>query len=529
MPCCLSCSRRPRCRLSRSRSIAAPRSRSRDADFLAARAAYDKGDRAKLAAIAPRLSAHVLAPYVALLAAEAGARRRVAARRSARYLDRYPNTPLADRLRVDWLKSLGRKAQLGALRRRLRAAAGDDVELACYGVLFAWQRDGDARSPTRCRSGSPDQSTPEACEPLFAALIAKRRRSPSADRRARFRLASEAGNVRLAQAIAGDLPARTASPTANSRDVNAIRCGALAQRAASRGTTGGGRDLALFALERAARTDAGAARAAWVKWRDRLPEADRNYGNARLAFHAARQLHPSANDWFREAGDTPLPPEAQALARARGAARAGVGRRPRRRSTPCRAPQQDESAWRYWRARALVATGQRDEGARDLRRRSPTRRSFYGMLAAEAHRPAVHRCPSSIPLEPVAGGARRVRRARRTCKRAVKLAELDMRPESHARVGSTSCAACPTTTRCCSPPIMRAASGLYDRAINTADRTAGAPRLRAALPDAVPQRVRSGGARRTTSTWRCCSASRARNRASFPTSCRRRAPSGSCS
>ncbi len=36
-----------------------------DADFLAAKAAYEKGDRAKLAAFAPRLSNHVLAPYVA--------------------------------------------------------------------------------------------------------------------------------------------------------------------------------------------------------------------------------------------------------------------------------------------------------------------------------------------------------------------------------------------------------------------------------------------------------------------------------
>ena len=41
------------------------------------------------------------------------------------------------------------------------------------------------------------QSTPDACEPLFAALLAKGELS-SADRRARFRLATEAGNVRLA-------------------------------------------------------------------------------------------------------------------------------------------------------------------------------------------------------------------------------------------------------------------------------------------------------------------------------------------
>ena len=35
-----------------------------DADFLAAKAAFDKGDRARMAALGPKLSGHVLAPYV---------------------------------------------------------------------------------------------------------------------------------------------------------------------------------------------------------------------------------------------------------------------------------------------------------------------------------------------------------------------------------------------------------------------------------------------------------------------------------
>ena len=51
------------------------------------------------------------------------------------------------------------------------------------------------------------QATPDACEPLFAALVA-RGDLTIADRFARFRLASEAGNVRLAQAIAADLPGK---------------------------------------------------------------------------------------------------------------------------------------------------------------------------------------------------------------------------------------------------------------------------------------------------------------------------------
>src|SRR4029453_4384661 len=119
--------------------------------------------------------------------------------------------------------------------------------------------------------------------------------------------ASEAGNVRLAQAIAADLPGKDRIAErefylANRDPQRALAAGAFAWN------TGPGRLLGLSALERAGRRDAGAARPGWVKWRDKLPETERRYGNARLAYHAARQLNPSANDWFREAGDLPLPP-----------------------------------------------------------------------------------------------------------------------------------------------------------------------------------------------------------------------------
>src|SRR4051812_32460594 len=89
--------------------VASMASAQTDADFLAARAAYEKGDRAKLAAIAPKLGTHVLAPYVAYWQLKLGLED-ASPEAIKTYLDRYPNTPLADRLRIDWLKLLGRKA-----------------------------------------------------------------------------------------------------------------------------------------------------------------------------------------------------------------------------------------------------------------------------------------------------------------------------------------------------------------------------------------------------------------------------------
>ena len=108
-----------------------------DADFLAAKVAYDKGDRAKLAAVAPKLTNHVLAPYVAYWQLKLGLED--ASPEAIRsYLDRYPNTPLAERLRVDWLKLLGRKGIWYRFALDYPPPPGDDVELACYGVLYKW-------------------------------------------------------------------------------------------------------------------------------------------------------------------------------------------------------------------------------------------------------------------------------------------------------------------------------------------------------------------------------------------------------
>jgi soluble lytic murein transglycosylase len=433
-----------------------------DADFLVAKAAYDKGDRARLAGVAPRLSAHILAPYVGYWQLKLGMDDAAPAAIRA-YLDRYPNTPLADRLRVDWLKSLARRNIWDRFALDY-SPPGDDTELLCYGILNRWQRDGDEALAAAVPLWFTGQTTPEACDLLFAPLI-KRGDISDADRRARFRLASEAGNTRLAQAIAADLTGKDRIADREFADVNRDPLRAL-EKGAFAWDTAGGRDLALFALERAARTDAGGTRSAWVKWRDRLPEADRKYGNARLAFFAARQLNPSANDWFREVGDTPLTPEAQAW-RVRAALRALAWNDVLAAIAAMSESQQQESAWRYWRARALAARGRREE-SRALLNALSSETSFYGVLAAEAlgQRFSV---PLSMPLS-VSSSELAVFAARPDVRRAVKLAELDMRPESQ-REWLYIVRGLPDDEALLLAADHARRVGLYDRAINTADRT----------------------------------------------------------
>ena len=358
---------------------------------------------------------------------------------------------------------------LVALRRRLRAArqpttSSSPATTSCS----SGSATATARWPMRCRCGSPASATPDACEPAFAALSRKRHdhRRPTGARASASRARPATCGSR--KRSAATFPARTASPTANSPTSTAIRC-ARSTKGSFAWTTGGGRDLALFALERAARSDAGAARAAWVKWRDRLPEADRRYGNAppRLprgapAASVRQRLVPRSGRRRRVAGRA-------GVARARRAARARVERRHRRDRRHARAQQQDESAWRYWRARALIAKGKRDEGARDPR----VARQRDELLRHARRRGAWARatsCPSAIPLEPAPGGARGVRATRADVQARASSSSSSTCGPSRCASGRTSCAACPTTSLLLAADHARRV-GLYDRAINTADRT----------------------------------------------------------
>jgi len=443
--------------------LALPAIAQSDADFLAAKAAFERGDRVKLAALGPKLSGHVLSPYVEYWRLKLAIDDTPpAAVRD--YLDRYPDTPLAEKLRVDWLKALAKRSDWNRFALDYPPPSGEDVELTCYGIQYRRQRDGDAVLADAKPLWFSGQATPEACEPLFAALIARGDLTVP-ERVARFRLASEAGNVRLAHAIANELPGsdriteRDFYP-ANKDFQRALTAGSFAWN------TGSGRELFLYSTERVARTDATAARTAWVKWRDKLPDADRRYGNARLAYHAARQLNPAANDWFREAGDTSLAPEMQAW-RVRAALRAQAWNDALAAIDAMGEAQRQESAWRYWKGRALVAKGRVPE-ANALYESLATEANFYGVLATEAlGRRFVP--PKSEPLLSTTE-ALNAFGSRPAVMRVVKLAHLDLKAESQ-REWLFVVRGQPDDVLLLAADYARRVA-LYDRAVNTADRTA---------------------------------------------------------
>ena len=124
---------------------------------------------------------------------------------------------------------------------------------------------------------------------------------------------------------------------------------------------------------------------------------------------------------------------------------------------------------------------------------------------------------ASAPLEPDAQ-ALAAFGATPGIRRAVKLAQLDMRPESQ-REWLYVVRGQPDETLLLAANYARS-EGLYDRAINTAERTTA--RHDFGLRYLMPFRPQfAAAAQEQRSTWRSCSASRARNRALPRTSCPR--------
>jgi soluble lytic murein transglycosylase len=467
---------------------ALPAGAQSDADFVAAKRAFERGDARALDALVPLLAGHPLEGYVRFWQLEMRLDRASADEVRA-FIARYADGPLAERLRVDWLKALGRRGDLDTFAANYVTPAGEDTELACYAIQYRYRHDGTEALAAAKPLWFTGASTPDACDPLFAALIA-RGDITLAERRQRFRLAVARGNTRLAHAIGNDLPGSeqiTAREfAAVDRDpLRALRAGHFDWKSAS------GRDLALYAVDRAARKDAAEAREAWVRVRARLPEADRAYGNLRVAWYAARQLEPSANAWFNEAASTGIALTADQQAwRVRAALRARAWRDVLTDIDALAPSEQQEPAWRYWRARALAAQD-RDDEAKAIFTELADRLDYYGLLAAEA----LGRGPERFAMlkrEPAPVDEASVARfgERAGVKRALLLARFDLRPES-LREWSYAVRGLDDDALLAAAEFARR-SGLYDRAIYFAERTSS--RVDVALRYLTPYRAQFGAA-----------------------------------
>src|SRR6267154_1513113 len=271
-----------------------------DAALLAARDAFEANHRAKLATLAPKLKGHLLEPYVEywqLFFRLPGA----SAEDVRDFLSRYPDTALAEQLRADWLKVLGRSGRWELFQAEYPALSGDDPEVTCYMLLARWKRE-DAAVPGDFKVlWNAPRELPEGCL-VLARVIHKAGQLGSREAWERFRVLVGAGLMGAAKRTMEFLPRGEA--------IDAKRLGAVIRAPVkflrnpqvdlAKVTD---RELVIAALTLVAETDARAAAGFWGGGlSDAFPVEDRRYVWLMLAMNGALRHVPDALDWFGELG-----------------------------------------------------------------------------------------------------------------------------------------------------------------------------------------------------------------------------------
>lgn len=435
-----------------------------DADFLALRDAFRKGDAAQVQKLAPRFARSPLEPYASYYALRLDWDAPQKRPEIKVFLARERDTPLIEQFRSEWLKHLAaeeRWQEFGEEYPRLLKA---DEELACYALQYRYQKDRYAVLREARAKWFNAAALPGSCGPLFDEAIAKGVINEQ-DIWSRIRLALEAANVSLASQLAERLPKKyqaslAALPKAAS-DPEKYLAAAKLEKANE-----GQRLVALFALQRLARQVPGLAYEQWQKISKYFPESERQYFYGWQGYIAARALEPQALEWYKAAGDAPLT-ENQLAWRVRAALRAEDWHEVWVSISNMPPSQQSESAWRYWKARALKGLG-RGAAADVLLAELSREYHFYGQLAAEELGAAPAAGVFTVSFQPDKDDLKDMEE-RPASQRTLALYRMDMRVEA-AREWAWLLAKFNDRQLLIAAEMARR-NGMHDRSIYAADRT----------------------------------------------------------
>lgn len=350
------------------------------ADFLTAEQALQKGNDAAFDKAHAALEGYPLQPYLTAQRLERRLKTADPARLAA-FLAEHAGTPYGDRLQRRWLHALAGQGRWEVLAAHSPAPA-PDAELECHRrtALRQTGRENEAFHELQSLWLSP-RSLPAACDALFDAWRARNGISPEFAWQ-RFRLAMGENQVTLARYLIRFLDEKRVG------NANAwLRLHArpeLLERENTPDDSVEGQELYAHAFRRLLTRDTERALLVW----ERLPVSPspaagglRNDLEGRLATMLALRRHPAAQQRLEALDDAHADDTAREW-RIRAALQTedwqgvaeGIARLPE--------TEQNEVRWRYWLARSLDATGDR-EGARLIWLEIAAARDYYGFLAAD--------------------------------------------------------------------------------------------------------------------------------------------------
>ncbi len=458
-----------------------------DADFLGARDAFRAGNAARLESYARRLKHTPLEVYVAYYQLKLRLEDADPAVVKA-YLARPEDTPLIDRMRGEWLKVLGNKKQWEQFDSEYPRLLNEDAELNCYALQSRLRSQQEAALREARNLWFTGKGQPESCGQLFEAAVSAGIIGEQ-DVWQRLHLALEAGNVSLAKQLAERLTGKLAIAPA-ALDAAASDADRYLEHVQLAKAGDGTRAVALFALQRLAKQSPDLAAARWEKIATHFSGMEQHYFYGWLGYEAARKLDGRALQWFKAAAAQPLN-EQQLAWRVRAALRAQDWIEVLAGINAMGEQQQRDAAWRYWKARALQASGKQSDAAKLFAPLS-AEYSFYGQLAGEESQAVV--APATARYQPGKQDIAAVAELPGV-QRTLALYRMDMRADA-AKEWSWTLRNFNDQELLVAAEIARR-NELYDRAINAADRTVNlhdfSLRYLAPYRDALQAHIRENG------------------------------------
>ncbi|MCE5282445.1 MAG: lytic transglycosylase domain-containing protein [Deltaproteobacteria bacterium] len=433
----------------------------KDKAVLAVHDAFLARNAAKLEAHAQKAKGHVLDPYVEYWRLRL--RLQEADPEEVRdFLGRHAGSFMAEQLRREWLRVLGKAGQWEDFTVEYPALVKGDSEIAGYALQARWiGQDITVLADVKSLWNTP-KAIPEGCLPLVETMLTIGDLTPR-DLRQRFRILVQAGLFAEAKRVAERLPPGQA-PSAGQIDSAAREPVRFLERPVDLKTSAG-RELAIAAVIRLAQSDPQAAAGYWAgRLGEAFPLEDRQFLWGMIATQGARRSLPEAVEWFGKAGATPLSDE-QLAWRARIALRQGNWHEVKVAIERMSREERSEPAWIYWLGRSLCALGVPEAG-REQWGRIAGEHHFYGQLAAEEMGMTLRVPPKAAPVT-----SEELARANANggLQRALALYRLGLRTEA-TREWVWSIRTMDDRSLLAAAELARRHK-IWDRVMNTADRT----------------------------------------------------------
>ena len=344
--------------------------------------AFQRGDRARLAALLPQARGHALEAWAAYW--ELKARLSEASAFEVQdFLTRYAGTYQEDRLRNDWLLLVGQRRDWDAFATfHAGFRMNDDAQVACYAVLVDSLRSGGtkARADEVRRNWLAQRDLDDGCLTASDRMIAAGLMSPN-DAWRKARLAMEANRPQAARA-AITLVAPDAVPLFD--ELNASVAKFLTGRAFVAAKSR--KELVVLALIKMTIADPDmAASQLDNKWGPMLSAEERNWLWGAIGRQYASKLSPQAGGAFANVTKNSELSDDMLAWKARAALRSGDWKNVQAAVDAMSEAAQQDPVWVYWKARALNNFGgdERRAQARALFEGIAGTRGFYELLALE--------------------------------------------------------------------------------------------------------------------------------------------------